>query len=138
MNKINNQEKFEKIAKKYRLGLILLFGSMAEKKFLHKESDFDIAYLAEKSLNLAEEMQLIRDLSVVFKSENIDLVNLKIAGPLLAHQIFKNHEILFCGNPIVYHKYRIYAERKYEEAKPLFKLQRELIKKFLAQNKKYA
>lgn len=134
----NNESKLKKIAQKYGLELVLLFGSRVEKKFLHKESDFDIAYLAEKGLNLEEEMRLIHDLSVIFKSENIDLVNLRIAGPLLAHQIFKNHEILFCKNLIIYHIYRVYAERKYEEAKPLFRLQKELIKNFLAKHKKYA
>ncbi|MBU3965659.1 nucleotidyltransferase domain-containing protein [Patescibacteria group bacterium] len=138
MKQVNKQEKLEKIAQKYGLELILLFGSRAEKKFLHRESDFDIAYLAKRNFDLGEELRLAGDMASVFKSENIDLVNLKIAGPLLAHQIFKNHKILFYRNLITYHIYRIYAERKYEEANPLFKLQKELIKNFLSKHKKYA
>ncbi len=129
-----DKEKLRKIAQKYRLRLLLLFGSRAskaKKKFLHKESDFDVAYLAERDLDLMEEAKLICDLMPVFKSENIDLANIKKAGPLLMRQIFKNHKILICKNLQVYYQYKIYAERKYDEADPLFQLQENLIKNFL-------
>lgn len=132
--KIKNSIKIKEIAKKYNLDLILLFGSQVRKKVLHKESDFDVAYLSKKDLDLMEEAKLICDLMPIFKSEKVDLVNLKRAGPLLMHQIFENHKILFCKDPKIYYRYKIYAERKYVEARPLFKLTEELIKGFL---KKY-
>jgi len=126
------KEKINKIAKKYDLDLILLFGSrLREKKYLQRESDFDIAYLSKKDLNLMEEAKLICDLMPIFKSDKVDLVNLKRANPLLMKQIFENHKVLFCRNLKIYYQYKIYAERRYAEAKPLFQLTEELIKSFL-------
>jgi len=69
----SHKEKIKEIAKKYDLDLVLLFGSQVkDKKYLHQESDFDIAYLSKKDLNLMEEAQLICDLMPIFKSEKID------------------------------------------------------------------
>jgi len=131
-----HNQKIKKIAKKYNLDLLLLFGSqLGEKKYLHQESDFDIAYLSKKNLNLMKEAKLICDLIPIFKSDKVDLVNLRRAGPLLMKQIFENHKILYCSNPKIYYRYKIYAERKYTEAKSLFQLNEYLIKQFL---KKYA
>jgi len=135
MDKVKSKQ-INKIAEKYNLDLILLFGSqLREKKYLHRESDFDIAYLSKKNLNLMEEAKLICDLMPIFKSDKVDLANLRRAGPLLMKQIFENHKILYCSNPKIYYRYKIYAERKYIEAEPLFQLNRYLIKQFL---KKYA
>ncbi|MBU3924655.1 nucleotidyltransferase domain-containing protein [Patescibacteria group bacterium] len=126
-----NSKRIKEIAEKYDLELVLLFGSRVKGKFLHKESDFDVAYLSNKKLDLMEEARLIMELMPVFKSDKVDLVNIKLAHPLLLKQIFSNHEIIFCRNLSVYFQYKIYAERKYTEAEPLFRLRRVLIKNFL-------
>ena len=62
----------KEIAKKYSLELILIFGSRASGKN-YQGSDFDVAYLSKKELDLEKEARLILDLTPVFKSENIDL-----------------------------------------------------------------
>jgi len=109
----------EKIAKNYSLELILLFGSRASKKN-YKGSDFDIAYLSKRDLDLEEESKLIVELAPVFKSENIDLVNLKKAPPLLFYAIFKNCRIIYEKEPLIFHSLRAYAFKKYVETKPLY------------------
>lgn len=126
-----NSEKIKEIAEKYDLELLLLFGSRVKGKTLHKESDFDVAYLSDKKLDLKEESRLIMDIMKIFKSDKIDLANIKMAHPLLMKEIFTNHKIIFCKNLSVYFQYKIYAERKYAEAKPLFQLRRVLIENFL-------
>ncbi len=126
-----NSKRIKKIAEKYDLELVLLFGSRVKGKFLHKESDFDVAYLSDKKLNLMEEVRLMMAIMPIFKSDKVDLVNIKSAHPLLLKQIFSNHEIIFCRNLSVYFQYKIYAERKYIEAEPLFRLRRVLIENFL-------
>lgn len=130
-----NSKKIKEIAEKYNLELLLLFGSRVIGKALHKESDFDIAYLSSRKLDLTEEARFIIELMPIFKSDKVDLANISMAHPLLLKQIFANHKIIFCKNLSVYFQYKIYAERKYAEAKPLFQLRRVLIKNFL---KKYA
>lgn len=122
--------KIKELAEKYHLSMALLFGSQVEGK-IHSQSDIDFAYLSEKKLNLMEEAKLICDLMPIFKSEKIDLVNLKKAPPLLLKRIFDNHQILFCRDKKIYYAYKIYAIRKYLEAKPLFRLRAESLEKFL-------
>lgn len=131
---IQKTDLIEKIAQKYQIELLLLFGSrLREKKYLHQESDFDIAYLSKRELDLMEEAKLICDLMPVFKSERVDLVNLKRASPLLMKQIFDNHQVLFCKDPQIYALYQIYAIKSYIEAKPLFDLTSQYIKYRLKQ-----
>jgi len=108
-----------KIAQKYSLELILLFGSRIEKK-LHQESDYDVAYLSSRHLDLMEEAQLIVDLAPIFKSENIDLVNLKRANPLLLYAITKNCQVIYEKKPLTFASLRAYAFKKYVETKPLY------------------
>jgi len=132
MEKFDDKEKIAKIAKKYGLELALLFGSRVRgKKYLHPESDFDVAYLAAKDLSLEEEAKLITDLMSVFGSEKVDLASVKRADPLLMKHIFEKHKILYCSDFAKYHQYQVYAERKFEEAAPLFELREYLFNKFL-------
>lgn len=131
---LNQKQKIREIAKKYDLDLLLLFGSrVRNKKHLHKESDFDVAYLSKKDLDLMEEAELICDLMSVFKSERLDLTDLKKAGPLLRQKIFEDHKILYYKNPEIYSLYQIYAIKGYIEAKPLFELTRQFIENFIKQ-----
>ena len=77
------QPKIKELAGKYHLSLVLLFGSRATGK-IHARSDFDVAYLSEKPLDLMDEARMLCDLMPIFRSDKIDLVNLKKAPPLLA------------------------------------------------------
>ncbi|NCF74931.1 MAG: nucleotidyltransferase domain-containing protein [Xanthomonadaceae bacterium] len=128
MENVKNTKKLREIAEKYNLKLLLLFGSRAgSKKFLHKESDFDVAYLPKKDLDLTEEAKLICDLMPVFRSERIDLVNLKKALPLLFYAVFQNCQILYADNPLLFYYLRSYAFKKYIETKPLYQERAEKI-----------
>ena len=108
-----------KITQKYGLELILLFGSKVDST-AHKESDFDVAYLSKKNLTLEDEARLIIELAPVFGSENIDLVNLKKASPLLFYAIFDKCQVLHAANPLIFPSLRAYAFKKYVETKPLY------------------
>lgn len=128
----------KRIAQKYSLELLLLFGSRAEKnnKYIREDSDFDIAYLPSKNknLDLMDEARLAGDLAKVFKTSDIDIVNLKRSSPLLMKQIFDNHVVLFCGNETTYSLYQIYAIKKFIEAKSLFKIRDIFTNNFLKEH----
>ena len=128
------KEKIEKIAEKYHLKLMLLFGSAVAGN-MHKESDVDVAYLPEKNLGFNGDVMLNYELTDVFGTDKIDTVDLKKAPPLLMDGIFKNHKILFCNNITVYNQYQIYANRRFIEAAPLFKLKRTLINNYFQKHK---
>ena len=78
-----------------------------------------------------EEAKLICDLMPIFKSEKVDLVNLKKAPPLLMKEIFNSRRVLFCQDKKVYCTYQIYSMKRYAEATSLFELRERAIENFL-------
>ena len=113
------KEKVKEIAQKYGLSFVALFGSQATGK-THQKSDIDIAYLSKNDLGLERESNLIFDLSAIFRNENIDLLNLKNAKPLLYYGVFKNCRVIFEKTPLTFQTLRAYAFKKYVETKPLY------------------
>lgn len=107
------------IVKKYKLNLLLLFGSRVSGKS-YKGSDFDVAYLSSQKLDIEGESRLITNLIPIFKSENIDLVNLKEAPPLLFFAIFQKPIVLYTKKPLLFSFLRAYAFKKYIETKPFY------------------
>ena len=96
-----------------------MFGSQAIGR-AHAKSDIDLAYRSHVPLPLDREAQLILDLSSIFHTEHIDIVNITVAPPLLRYAIFKDGIPLFEGAPSVFTSYAAYAFKQYVEAKPLF------------------
>lgn len=109
----------EKMAHEYALELVLLFGSRVSGK-IRKDSDFDVAYLSGKNLDLTQEAQMITEFAEVFKSENIDLVNLKKAKPLIFYAIFNECQVIYESRPLIFSALRAYSFKKYIENKFLY------------------
>jgi len=138
MSKIDIEKiksKMEKLALKYQLSLVLLFGSQVTGK-THTQSDVDIAYLSDKKMRPIEEAQMAFDFSQRLKIDNkkIDLVNLKEATPLLLKQIAEKSIPLYekkVGSILA--NFKIYALRSFMDAKKLFRLKEESLGKFLKQ-----
>lgn len=120
----------KKIAEKYELKLLVLFGSSATGK-THKESDVDVAYLAEKNLELGDEARLIIELVPALKSKLVDLVNIHLAPPLLLYAITDHGQVLYQTNPLSFYELRAYAFKRYVEAKPLFELKEQRLKEYV-------
>ncbi|HEX9722318.1 MAG TPA: nucleotidyltransferase domain-containing protein [Candidatus Paceibacterota bacterium] len=127
------KSKLEKVAQKYQLELVLLFGSQVTGK-THKESDYDVAYLGQRKLSFEEQLRLDVDLMPVFGSDRVDIVDIRKANPLLLKQIFANHQILLCKDKKRYYLSKIYAAKKYREALPLFLLEELAVKRFIAKH----
>ena len=123
-------EKIRDLAERYKLSLVVLFGSQATGK-THSESDVDIAYLSASPLDLMEEGRLSVDLMPVVRSPVVDVVDIRHAPPLLAKRIFDHHQILFCRDYGEYFSYLMYAMRRYQEAAPLFMLKELALARFL-------
>ena len=108
-----------KLAEKYGLSLVLLFGSQATGQ-IHKESDIDTAYLPEKSLDFDQECYLNYEFTNIFRQDRVDTVDIKKASPLLMYAVFDHPRILFQIDSNIFSQYRAYAFKKYVEAKPIF------------------
>lgn len=129
MKKLTVKQKkiLEKVVKKFGLSLVLLFGSQVDGR-TNRESDFDIAYKSDKPLKLDKEARLIIELAPIFRSENIDLVNLRRASALLLYGITRECQVLFVRDVMDFFTLRTYAFRRYvDEAQPLIKARYEAL-----------
>ncbi len=124
------KKKVNKLAKKYGLELVLLFGSFANGK-AHKNSDLDIAVLGEKNISFEEYLDLTGELSKIFH-KNIDLAVLNEANPLLLFQVSKD-SILLHGSPGDFMEFKLYAFHRYNDYEPYFKMERQLSKRLIKQ-----
>ena len=132
------QEIIKKIAEKYGLKLMLLFGSQVKGK-THKESDYDIAYLSDKKLSFEDEGRMIIDLAGIVGARDERLINLadiRKAGALLLKEIFDHHQIIFSADQNTYDSYKIFAVKNFFDSRPIFDLRDYLIGKYFASHAK--
>ncbi len=132
MLKVNSREKnlLKEIAQKYSIELLLLFGSQVSKK-THPESDFDIGYLGKKTLSIEKEGQLMIDLAQILKIplENIELISLRGAAPLILKEVFTNSLVLYAKDNLIFDRYKIFALRYFEESQTIFEQTRKILEK---------
>ncbi len=119
----------EKLAKKYKIKFIVLFGSQAVKS-PRKDSDFDIAIFMDKFNNLDVYNNVLFGLSALLKisEEKIDLTDFKNANPLLRYEITSKGKLLF-GDEMEYLEFKAFSFRDYIASKKLLDLESFLIKK---------
>lgn len=122
--KINTAE----IAKKYKLKLVVIFGSFASGKN-RKDSDLDVGVISEKEILFEKQIVLTNEFSRIFK-KNIDLSVLNRANPLLLFEASRNAILLF-GSQKDFFEFRLRAFHSYNDYQPFFKLENELNKKII-------
>lgn len=126
-------DKIKEIAEKYRLRLVLLFGSRVDEKMIHPESDYDIAYLPEKSFDFQGECYLNYEFTNVMPSDSVDTVDMKKAPPLLLRMIFENPQVLYEADELIFPTYQTYAIRRYfDEGVPVLEAEKRELKKKIA------
>jgi len=124
-----DSRKVKEIAQKYKLELLLLFGSQVKKKSIKSEkTDFDVAYLAKQELSFDEQIKMNCELMEVFGSDKIDMVNLKNANPLLMYQVGQNCRLLY-GKKEDFLEFKALAFRVYIDQQDLLELEDYLINK---------
>ncbi len=119
-----------KLAHKYRLSLVVLFGSQVSGR-THPKSDVDFAFLSEKRMNLIEIAKMHMAFSQKLKLKNLELVDLKTAQPLLLKQVAKQSVLLYEKEPLVFANFKIYALKCFMKAKKLFDLRKSSLNRFL-------
>jgi predicted nucleotidyltransferase len=122
------KEQLERIAKKFGLELIILFGSFAVSKN-RDDSDMDIAVSSEKELSFQRQISLINALTAIFRTE-VDLSILNKANPLLLFQISEKAILLF-GTSEDFFKFKLRAFRMYHDYAPYFQIERRVNKKII-------
>lgn len=121
------KERLRPLFKEEELELILLFGSVAS-RISHKKSDIDLAFLFDKPLDI---LTLTNKVIKLLHTDNVDVVDLKRANPLLKFSIAKNGKLLYERSPGLFNEFYSFAFRRYIDTKKLRSAQGETIKNFL-------
>ncbi len=84
----------ERIAKKYDLKLVALFGSQATGK-THEKSDIDIAVLGKQAVDFDVQTKIWSEFSDVFKRDDIEVVVLNGASPTMMYVLVRDGKLLY-------------------------------------------
>ena len=88
------EKNINELVQKYGIKLLYVFGSYA-KGSNNKNSDIDIAVLVDDNYKPMYKLYMIGDLTSIFKRDDIDLVILNGASPVLRHQVIKYGKIIY-------------------------------------------
>lgn len=88
------EKNINELVQKYGIKLLYVFGSYA-KGSNNKNSDIDIAVLVNDNYKPMYKLYMIGDLTSIFKRDDIDLVILNGASPVLRHQVIKYGKIIY-------------------------------------------
>ncbi|MDP3795057.1 MAG: nucleotidyltransferase domain-containing protein [bacterium] len=114
-----------------RQTLIILFGSQATGK-RRPGSDTDVAVLSDHQLTLKEKTNLTVKLADALKvsDENIDLVDLWNASPLLQFEVARSGRLL-SGDPFLFTRFRVLAFKRYADTAKFRRLREKLMQTYV-------
>jgi predicted nucleotidyltransferase len=115
------------------LKLVLLFGSAVLGK-IHKQSDIDLAFLFDKPVDI---LSLTNRVIRLLHADNIDVVDLRRASPLLKFSVVKNGRLLYERQPGMFNEFYSLAFRMYVDSKKLRDAQEIAMRHFLKERGQY-
>ena len=121
----------EGLASKHNLELILVFGSQARGE-AHPASDMDIAVYGRQILSETEKIELIYELSGIFHMDDIDLVDLRSAPPLLKKEALSAYKVLFQEDAELLYRLELANLHELKELEVLDRIRRERLEEFVA------
>src|SRR3990172_6207758 len=95
------------------LRLVLLFGSVATGG-VHRRSDIDLAFLYDRPVDL---LALTNNVIRLLKTDNVDVVDLRRAVPLLKFSAARQGKVLYEKTPGIFHEFYSLAFRMYGDMK---------------------
>jgi len=121
------KDKLAPLFKDRGIKLVLLFGS-AVLGNVHKESDIDLAFLFDRPVDI---LSLTNRVIRFLHADNIDVVDLRRASPLLKFSVVKNGRVLYEKLPGMFNEFYSLAFRMYVDTKKLRDAQEISINHFL-------
>ena len=109
------------------LQLVVLFGSVASGK-VHKRSDIDLAFLFDKQADI---LALTNHVIRLLHNDQVDVVDLRRASPLLKYSAVKSGRLLYERAPGIFNEFYSLAFRRYVDTKKLRDAQAVAIQQFL-------
>ena len=121
----------KELAQKYHLLLVVLFGSQARGK-THARSDVDIAFLSSSPMDLSDIAAMQFEFTQRLHLKDIELVDLRGAPPLLLREVARQSVLLYEQDPLEFANFKIYAFKRFMEARHLLKLRAASLNKFIS------
>jgi len=130
--KISREQKkaIKNIAEKYKLSLIMVFGSFAAGND-RVDSDLDIAIVSRQTIDIDRLAKLSTTFGLLFGKE-IDISVMNHANPLHLNQVAKNSQLVF-GSQKDFIAFKLGAFHQFNDFTPYFKLEYENNKKIINQ-----
>lgn len=134
-----NKQGLAKLAKQFDLRFVIGHGSRTTGQPLHPESDLDIAVVGKQVVDFDTLLKLYGRFDDIFGGPHeLDLKSLDQADPLFRHEVVRSG-ILLHGDSTDYEDYKAAVYRAYNDARPLFELERILSERYQRHlNKTYA
>lgn len=125
------------LAKKYRIKVVMIFGSVARKKTQNK-SDIDLAILADDDFYKNYFSDFSYDLLRAEEAEKreIDVVPIGNHNPILLFNIFNDGVLIYAEDKEEYQRLRGWARFSYEDNRRFFFGREKLLQKRLEELKK--
>jgi predicted nucleotidyltransferase len=119
-------QKLEQLFATHGVVLAYLFGSQAEGK-AGPLSDVDVAVLLGPQVGRGRwfnvQLDLIGELMSLFHRNDVDVVILNQATPVIAHEVVRSGQVLYEAEPGTRVDFEIAALRRYVDTEPLRQLQ---------------
>lgn len=119
--------KIEYLKNKYSISLLYVFGSYATGKN-NGNSDLDIAILLKDNYVPMVKLELLGDLNIIFKRDDIDLVILNSASPVLKFQVVKYGAKLYMEDEVDKVNFEAKVVSEYMDMEPFRRRQNEISK----------
>jgi predicted nucleotidyltransferase len=107
--------------------LVILFGSHASGG-VHRRSDLDLAILAQEPLDM---VGVTAEIMTLLHLNNVDVVDLRRASPLLAREIVRQGVVLYEREPGTYAQFVSLTIRRYADTRKFREAQRLAVQQFL-------
>lgn len=121
------REKLDPVLKEKGLQVLMLFGSTVSGN-RHKKSDIDLAFLFDRPVDI---LTLTNKVIRLLHTDNIDVVDLKNASPLMRFSIAKNGILIYEKEDGMFNKFYSLAFRRYIDTKKIRDAQETAIRHFL-------
>jgi predicted nucleotidyltransferase len=123
-----DKKKLKEFVNKYNISLILIFGSYAKGR-ARELSDLDIGIKFDKNIDMNLYSSILRELVEIFNREDIDVVVLNYADPLLRFEIITSCKVLYQAYSEAYIDFYLYSVKSYDDVRKLRKLEENYLKK---------
>ena len=115
------QDQVQKIADKFGLSLVMLFGSFANVTNT-KESDVDIAYVKTDKLATAQEIELALEFENLFKVERADIVYIPDMSPIFMYMTLNDGIVLFAQSETIFPSFYSYSIKRLYDNMSLYQM----------------